>query len=277
MPEQDVISDLAAEADQVDRLVADLEASRWTTPTPAPGWTIAHQIGHLAFIFRLAGTAASDPAAFTAMTAQVKDGFDAAVNAALADYLTHPPGDLLSRWRAERTAAIDALAAVPPGTTVPWLVNPLPPAILACAGIMELFGHGQDIADALGVRPQRTDRLLHLVGFAALTRDFGYQARGLTPPATEFRYEITAPSGELWEIGPEDATEKVTGSAVDFCLLVTRRRHPADLDVVATGAEAERWLSIAQAYRGPAGDGRRPGQFAALDGRDRGAERATRG
>jgi hypothetical protein len=35
---------------------------------------------------------------------------------------------------------------------------------------------------------------------------------------------------------------------------------------VATGADADQWLDIAQAYRGPAGEGRRPGQFADLDG-----------
>nr|WP_234367336.1 MULTISPECIES: hypothetical protein [Streptomyces] len=46
--------------------------------------------------------------------------------------------------------------------TVPWLVDPLPPAVLACAGIMELFGHGQDIAESLGMRKPATDRLRHL-------------------------------------------------------------------------------------------------------------------
>ena len=53
------------------------------------------------------------------------------------------------------------------------------------------------------------------------------------------------------------------GSAHDFCLLVARCRHPDDLDLVATGEEAVCWLPIAQAYRGPAGEGRRAGLFAA--------------
>jgi uncharacterized protein (TIGR03084 family) len=169
---------------------------------------------------------------------------------------------LLSGWRAQRQAAVDALAAVPEGQVVPWLVNPLPPIVLACAGIMEMFAHGQDIADTLGVSVERTDRLFHLVVFAVLTRDFGYLSRNLTPPQAEFRFEITAPSGELWAFGPEDAEQRVTGPAEDFCLLVTRRRHRADLAVTATGEIADHWLDIAQAYRGPAGEGRRPGQFA---------------
>ena len=63
--------------------------------------------------------------------------------------------------------------------------------------------------------------------------------------------------------GPPDATNRVKGQALDFCLLVSRRRHPDDLDVAGYGADAERWLDIAQAYRGPAGAGRAAGQFAA--------------
>jgi uncharacterized protein (TIGR03084 family) len=260
---QNVISDLTAESEQIDRMVAGLDDASWALPTPAQGWTIADQVAHVAFIFRLAGTAASDPEAFQALVARAKGDFNGAVNAALEEYRNGSPQTVLSRWRAERSAGIEALAAVPPDQTVPWLVNPLPPAILACAGIMEVFGHGQDIADTLGVQLERTDRLEHLVGFAVLTRDFGYQARGMNPPDTEFRFEITAPSGALWAFGPPDSPQRVTGPAVDFCLLVTRRRHRDDLAVTASGAEAERWLDIAQAYRGPAGSGRTPGQFAA--------------
>ncbi|MFC5183277.1 TIGR03084 family metal-binding protein [Actinomadura harenae] len=258
-----VIADLTAESEQIDRMVEDLDDARWGRATAAPGWTIADQVAHLAFIYRLAGTAASDAAGFQALVEGAKGDFDGAVNAALNLYPREKPRELLERWRDDRAMGVDALAAFPEDGVVPWLVNPLPPAILACAGIMETFAHGQDIADALGVRLERNDRLIHLVGFAILTRDFGYQAHGLTPPAEEFRYEITAPSGATWEFGPEDAAQRVSGPAEDFCLLVTRRRHRDDLAVTASGAEAGRWLDIAQAYRGPAGEGRAPGQFAA--------------
>ncbi|GAT67148.1 wyosine base formation [Planomonospora sphaerica] len=259
---KEVIADLTAECDELDGLVAGLDGSRWAQETPAPGWTVAHQIGHLSFVFRIAGLAASDPEAFKAVAAGAGSDFDGAVNAALADYLRHPPAELLGRWREERTACIEALAAAPPDRPVPWLVRPLPPAVLACAGLMETFAHGQDIRDALGVARTADDRLRHVCGFAVLTWEFGYQSRGLTPPGTAFRYELTAPSGGLWTFGPEDAQQRITGPALDFCLLVTRRRHRDDLALTAVGADADAWLDIAQAYRGPAGPGRRPGQFA---------------
>lgn len=254
-----VIEHLTAEAAEFDRLVADLDAERWSAPTPAPGWTIAHQVGHLSFIFKIAGMAAAEPDAFRAMTGSIGGNLDGAVNAVLADYVSDPPEALLTRWRAERDTGIKALAQVPVGQIVPWLVNPLPMPVLAAAGMMELFAHGQDIADTIGTKPVRTDRIKHITGFAVRTWEFGYESRGLTPPDTEFRFELTAPSGQLWTFGPEDAAQRVSGRAEDFCLLVTRRRHPDDLEVTATGADAEHWLTIAQAYRGPAGAGREPG------------------
>ena len=60
----------------------------------------------------------------------------------------------------------------------------------------------------------------------------------------------------MWAWGPEDAAQRVSGSALDFCYLVTQRRPRADLDVVAQGADAEKWLTIAQAFAGPPGVGR---------------------
>jgi uncharacterized protein (TIGR03084 family) len=258
-----VISDLAADGDDIDRLVADLEPARWALDTPSPGWTVTHQIAHLTATFRLAALAASDPDSFVALAMRLSPDFNANVDAAMAEFVPLPPDALLHRWRTERAAAEKALGALPPDQLVPWLVRPLPAAVLAAAGMMELFGHGQDIADATGVTRTHTDRIRHLVGFAVRTWDFGYLARGLAVPDVAFGYELTAPSGAVWTYGPADARQRVTGPAVDFCLLVTRRRHRDDLALRATGPDAEAWLDIAQAYRGPAGAGRRPGQFAA--------------
>jgi uncharacterized protein (TIGR03084 family) len=256
--------DLIAEGEALDRLVAGLDSASWSTQTPAPGWTIAHQVAHLASVSRLAEAAAADPEMFKKQAARAAGNFDAAVEALLEPYLVHSPADLLARWRADRNAAAEALAALPPDHLIPWLARPLPAGVLAAAGMMELFAHGQDIADAVGASREVTDRIWHVAGFAVRTWDFGYLARGETPPVTPFRFELVAPSGERWEFGPQDATQRVSGPAIDFCLLVTRRRHRDDLAVTAVGAHADHWLDIAQAYRGSPGQGRAPRQFAHL-------------
>ncbi|GHJ44193.1 wyosine base formation [Catellatospora sp. TT07R-123] len=261
MTHSDVLADLKTDGEELDSLLSGLTPQQWALPTPAKGWTVAHQVAHLTATFQLAALAASDAEKFAAVTSRLSDDFDANVEGAMAPFLALPEQELLARFRAIRGLSEQALAAVPEGQPVPWLVRPLPAPVLAAAGMMELFGHGQDIADALGVTRPATDRLGHLVFFAVRTWDFGYLARGRQAPETAFRFEITAPSGAVWSFGPADAEQVVSGPALDFCLLVTRRRHHTDLAVKAVGADAEEWLTLAQAYRGPAGPGREPGQF----------------
>ncbi len=72
------------------------------------------------------------------------------------------------------------------------------------------------------------------------------------------RLELEAPSGATWELGPDDAAESVRGLAVDFCLVVTQRRHLDDTGLVATPGGRD-WLLIAQAYAGPPATGPAPG------------------
>jgi uncharacterized protein (TIGR03084 family) len=81
----------------------------------------------------------------------------------------------------------------------------------------------------------------------------------LPAPAEQFRVELLGPAGELWTWGPENAAQRVTGPALEFCLLVTQRVHRADTALVAVGADADEWLSVAQAFAGPPGIGREMG------------------
>lgn len=259
----EVYSDLIAEGEALDQIVAGLDPAQWDLATPSPGWTIKHQVAHLASMAWIAGIAASDPDAFKQLAAGAGDDFDGAVQALLTPYLAASPQDLLARWRSERAEATQALAALPPDHLVPWVAREIPAGILAGAGYMELFAHGQDIADTIGVRREYNDRIRHLAEFAVRNRDFGYLVRGLTPPETRFTFQLTAPSGELWEFGAAGSGQRITGPALDFCLLVTRRRHRDDLALNTSGEDADYWLNIAQAYRGSPGTGRTPGQFSA--------------
>jgi uncharacterized protein (TIGR03084 family) len=93
-------------------------------------------------------------------------------------------------------------------------------------------------------------------------RPFSYFVHGREMPDAEIRVELVGPGGDVWEWGPEGVADRVTGEALDFCLVVTQRRHPDDVGLDIAGEAAAEWISIAQAFAGPAGEGRRPGQFA---------------
>jgi uncharacterized protein (TIGR03084 family) len=130
------------------------------------------------------------------------------------------------------------------------------PLSTATARFMETWAHGLDVAESLGRVPEPTDRVRHVVFLGTVTRRFAFATHGLPVPGEDVFVSLTLPSGARWEHGSPDAAHSVRGSAYDFALRVTQRRHRDDLDLVASGDLADTWLDIAQAFAGPPGRGR---------------------
>lgn len=251
-----IVADLRAESEALDALVADLSPGQWATPTPAPRWTIAHQIGHLLWTDRLALTSITDEPGFTAIVAAAQATMDTFVDDGADELAAQPPARLLADWRRTRNDLHAALPTVPDGHKLLWFGPPMGAASMATARLMETWAHGLDVADALGVAVVPTARLRSIAHLGVRTRDFAFTVHGLTPPAEPFRVELTAPDGTEWVWGPDDAAQRVSGTALDFCYLVTQRRARAGLDLHARGDDAQTWLDIAQAFAGPPGQGR---------------------
>ncbi|ORA58503.1 TIGR03084 family metal-binding protein [Mycobacteroides franklinii] len=251
-----VIDDLRDESDGLDALVAPLPDDGWARDTPAAGWTIAHQIAHLHWTDAQSLLAVTDPEGFAnELPKAMADPFGF-VDKAAEETAQIPPAELLTRWRDTRNQLHAALRDVPDGVKIPWYGPPMSSASMGTARLMETWAHALDVADALGVVPTPSARLKSIAHLGVRTRNYAYTVHSLTPPAEPFRVELTGPGGGTWTWGPEDAAQRVTGSALDFCYLVTQRRPRAELDLRATGEDAEKWLSIAQAFAGPPGAGR---------------------
>lgn len=271
-----LLDDLAAEGDQLRDTVDRLGADGWRATTPAEGWDVATTVAHLLWTDEVAVLAAH-----SLRSAADKAAWDEVVLAAVADpygfvdagaheLAALPREEVLGRWDAGRAALRQALLEVPDGSRLPWFGPPMSPPSMATARFMETWAHALDVYDAAGQeigqsRPAPTDRIRHVAHLGVRTRNFAFAQHELEPPAEEFRVQLTAPSGETWAWGPDAAdapdvqapdVQSVTGSAYDFCLLVTQRVHRDDTDLVAVGEDAERWLRIAQAFAGPAGPGR---------------------
>ncbi|MEV6068215.1 TIGR03084 family metal-binding protein [Nocardia sp. NPDC052001] len=256
-----LLADFTAECDDLDRLIADLDAAEWQRDTPAPGWTIAHQIAHLTWTDRVAAIAATDTVAFDALVQAALPKALTFVDEAAEEEAKTPAPELLAAWRRDRGVLVEALRTVPAGTKLPWFGPPMSAASMVTARLMETWAHGQDVADALGVTRVPTARLKNVAHLGVRTRDFAYLTHGRTAPDAEFRIELTAPDGSAWTWGPADAAQRISGPAVDFCLAVTQRRHLDDLPLQVEGAQALEWLGLAQAFAGPPGVGRTAGQF----------------
>lgn len=145
-----VLDDLRSESDQLDQLVGELTEEQWACPTPAPRWTVAHQIAHLAWTDAAALLAVTDREAFGAQVEKALKAPDDFVDQGAEEGAALPPAELLARWRAGREKLQQALRAAPAGARFPWYGPPMSVASMATGRLMETWAHGQDIADALG-------------------------------------------------------------------------------------------------------------------------------
>src|SRR5580693_2169319 len=222
-----IVEDLRAESDELDALVASLADDGWSAATPAAGWTIAHQIGHLLWTDRGALVSVTDSDAFADVVKTALDDPIGFVNTAADELAAVPPAELLADWRATRAQLHDALLTVDDGRKLPWFGPPMSGPSMATARLMETWAHGLDVADTLGVKRPATARLRSIAHIGVRTREFAFALHGLTAPAQPFYVELGAPDGSTWTWGPDDAAQRVMGSAEDFCMLVTQRRPRA--------------------------------------------------
>lgn len=258
----EVRADLVAEQQALDDVVAALADDQWRLSTPSPRWTIADQIGHLTYFDATAALAITDPDAFTesvtGLLSAVGDETEDGDNVTLGEFRAMQPSELLEAWRRNRATLEAASATLENDTRVVWYGPSMGSKSFLTARLMEAWAHGQDICDAVGAPRPATDRLRHIAQLGFITRGWTYINRGLTAPENSVAVDLVAPSGEHWRFGPEDAAESITGSAEDFCLVVTQRRHVSQTDLVVEGETASEWIHMAQAFAGPATDGPTP-------------------
>ena len=250
-----LVNDLAAEHRDLEAVLVTLGPDDWERDSHAPGWKLRDQVAHLAFIDDLAALGLRDVEAFKAAIA-AQDGLG---------YLererrrTH--ANLLDWWRRASRDLIEAARPVAPKARLPWYGPDMSATSYITARLMETWSHGLDVVDVVPATRPDTDRIRHVAIICVQTRNFSYINRGLEPNQSPVYLDLTLPSGAPWTNGDADAPDRISGSATDFCRVVTQRRHLADTTLVIEGAAAQSWMDVAQAFAGPPGQGRRPGEF----------------
>ncbi|GAA4535926.1 TIGR03084 family metal-binding protein [Pseudonocardia xishanensis] len=263
---EQLLDDLVAETRVLQDLVAELDDAGMSTPTPAERWSIRDQLTHLAYFDETATLAAVDPDTFRVEAAALVARGDDFPDQVAADHAALT-ADEVRFWLAEtRTTLVATFRGIEPKARLPWYGPDMSALSSVTARLMETWAHGQDVADALGERRVPTDRLRHIAHLGVQTAGFSFLLNGRAAPTSPVRVELEAPSGDRWEWGPEDAADRVTGTAHDFCLTVTQRRHVTDTALQVAGPVATEWISIAQTFAGTPGTGRAPGAVAAFSG-----------
>ncbi|ADP80905.1 TIGR03084 family metal-binding protein [Pseudofrankia inefficax] len=238
---------LLAEQTALDEVVSGLSPDRLALGTPSPGWSILDQVAHLAYFDDTAALAIEDVEAFRAAE-KVMRSFPTVDEATLRR--DESPDARLAAWRANRVRLARACATLADTDRVVWYGPPMGARSFVSARLMECWAHGEDVRDTVGAPPSDTDRLREIATIGVNTRKWSYANRGLVMPDRAVRVELTARSGDRWAFGPQGAADVVAGTALDFCHVVTQRRHLGDTALVVTGAAARGWMEIAQAFAG---------------------------
>lgn len=251
----DLTRDLIAEQDDLDRIVTPLDSAALALATPSPRWSIADQLGHLAYFDKTAALAINDPEAFDAHR---KVLFGPAVGAAedpdtatLGAYRAMSTDELLADWRGARADLAAAAATLGEKQRVEWYGPSMGAKSFLTARLMEAWAHGQDIADTAGVERSASNRLIHIAQLGVITQKWSFIVRGEEPLPVEIAVVLDPPEGgEPWTWGDATSANRVSGPAEDFCMVVTQRRHVDDTSLQVDGEHARRWMLNAQAFAG---------------------------
>jgi hypothetical protein len=113
-------SALTAETAVTRDLVGGLDEAGWRTPTPAAGWDIADQIGHLAYFDQAAVCSAVRPEEFQARlaAAQAVGGIDP--DAIAASFRDLSGAQMLAWFDAARAELLGTFAGLDPRARLPW-------------------------------------------------------------------------------------------------------------------------------------------------------------
>ena len=257
----DLLEDLLDEQASLDEIVAPLSDRDWDLPTPSPRWSVSDQIGHLRYFDRAAALAIRDPDEFSAGASSLMEASlvseTAGDDLTLGDFRRLAPAARLEQWRQGRAELAEAARTLGERDRVSWYGPSMGAKSFLTARLMEVWAHGTDVCDTVGAHREPTHRLRHIAQLGYITRAWTYVNRGQPLPEADVLVELTAPSREIWTWGAADTANgnRVRGPALDFCLVVTQRRHVDDTALEVIGEHAADWLSKAQAFAGPPSKG----------------------
>ena len=229
--------DLRAEGAELHELVRVLDRDAWQRPTPFKNWTVNDVIAHLHTTDRVAHLALTDPDEFRTMARRREPAISSRGSASARFELPEGP-ELGECWHSYLGELCDLLAGVDPRARIPWFGPDMSARMFATARQMETWAHGQDVYDLLKKPRTNTDRIKNIAVIGVRTFGWTFANRGLDVPPSVPYVRLTAPSGAIWEWGEPEAADRVEGSAVEFCHVVTQGRNIADTSLSVTGETA---------------------------------------
>jgi len=258
-----VLGDLTREQTDLYQLLVSLTEEDWRRVTSAAGWDVRDQVSHLADTEEIArDTAIDGPRALSAEVARHGGETQAMLDAGVDRGRRMTPAEALDWWWTAAAYNRETLASLDSSVRVPWGVG-MGWRAFVTARLMEHWAHGLDIRIAVNRPGADTARLRHVAWIGVSAIPYAFSVAGVEPPSGHtLRVELVAPGDaaasngaangsheEVWTFGPEDATDRISGPAGEWCRRVVQRATRAETPrLVAEGPLADLALEHARAF-----------------------------
>ncbi len=251
-PVDPVVQAVADQQAETGLLLDGLFDADWALPTRCEGWCISDVVLHLA---------QSDEMAIASLTGQwaggggdSTDGWagGSSVDESVALMVERERGassdDLFTRWMEAASGLLARLDEMDLSTRVHWVAGELAARSLATTRLAETWIHTGDVAEALGVELQPTDRLKLIARLAWRTLPYAFGSAGRTM-AGPVALRLDSPSGEVWELLPDEPTvTTIIGPAAELCEVAARRTDPANTSLHGVGPDTDAVLALIRTY-----------------------------
>ena len=245
--------DYIAEASDLADVLSNCTDQIFNLETQFKSWTINDIVGHL-YMFDLAALKALEcPKIFQKFFAPIANGMDNGLSLRECQYrflgsLTHRA--LFKRWKKISHTLGQAYSNADPKQRVKWIGPEMSAMSSITARQMEIWAHGQEIYDALGIIRPAKDRIRNICHLGVATFGWSFHNRGLIAPQKQPYVRLKSPSGTVWEWNNPEAESWVVGDALAFAQVVTQVRSIDDITLKVKGPAAQKWMSIAQCFAG---------------------------
>jgi len=247
------VIDFRDESEVLYQLMRPLEDEAFDTVTQFKQWTFNDILGHLHLWNHAADLSLTDAVAFQAFLAEVMQSVaSGGLHSFEKQRLAGLRGKaLLERWHGFVLEMSQRFGAADPHARVKWAGPDMSVRSSITARLMETWAHGLAIYDVLGVERVDADRIRNIAVLGVNTFGWCFRNRKREVPDEMPYVRLTAPSGVIWQWGEPGASDRVEGSATEFCQVVAQTRNVADTGLRVVGDVANDWMSIAQCFAGP--------------------------
>lgn len=169
-----------------------------------------------------------------------------------ANWAHHLSGEALrDKWWESVESLCAIFSKLDPKDRLKWAGPDMSVRSSITARLMETWSHSQAIYDLKQQARPASPALKSIAFLGVNTFGWSFKNNGLDVPTSPPAVTLEGPEGAIWNWHNENKEDMISGSAEEFCQVVTQTRNIADTSLEVSGPIATKWMSIAQCFAGP--------------------------